>query len=152
MYKNNLLPQKDKWIAYGKTNSSKTENALLRHTLNHLLQLLDDDQSSCFPEEVYLTPPFTDKIRTGSIVKMNSIEQTFVVMNPACDLVIRDEGKCNTDRILIVAIDSQKSLFPGHPATGLSNSQRGNLRSAFKNNKSDYYHWLPKTDFLMGDS
>lgn len=146
----NLLPYKDKWVKYGVVDPSRTEKALLRHALSHLLQLLDDDGDRCFPEEVYLTPPLTDKTRTGSIVKKKSTEQRFVVMNPACDLVIRDNGECNTDRILIVEIDSQASLFPGHPATGLSNRQKKELEEAFRNNKSAYYHWLPKTDFFEG--
>lgn len=146
----NLLPYKDKWVSYGETDSSRTEKALLRHALSHLLQLLDDDGDRCFPEEVYLTPPLTDKIRTGSVVKVKSCEQRFVVMNPACDLVIRDNGECNTDRILIVEIDSQTSLFPGHPATGLSNNQKKDLEKAYRNNKSAYYHWLPRTDFFEG--
>lgn len=146
----NLLPQKDKWMAYGEQDSPRTEKALLRHALSHLLQLLDDDGDRCFPEEVYLTPPLTDKIRTGSVVKEKSSDQKFVVMNPACDLVIRDNGECNTDRILIVEIDSQNSLFPGHPATGLSNSQKKDLEKAYRNNKSAYYHWLPRTDFFEG--
>jgi CheY-like chemotaxis protein len=150
VFRENLLPQKDKWVAYGETDSSRTEKALLRHALSHLLQLLDDDGDRCFPEEVYLTPPLTDKIRTGSVVKEKSGGQKFVVMNPACDLVIRENGECNTDRILIVEIDSQTSLFPGHPATGLSSSQKKDLEKAYKNNKSAYYHWLPKTDFFSG--
>lgn len=150
VFRENLLPQKNKWVAYGETDSSRTEKALLRHALSHLLQLLDDDGDRCFPEEVYLTPPLTDKIRTGSVVKEKSSNQKFVVMNPACDLVIRVNGECNTDRILIVEIDSQISLFPGHPATGLSKSQKKDLEKAYKNNKSAYYHWLPRTDFFEG--
>lgn len=150
VFRENLLPQRDKWVTHGETDSTRTEKALLRHALSHLLQLLDDDGDRCFPEEVYLAPPLTDKIRTGSIVKEKSSEQRFVVMNPACDLVIRDSGECNTDRILIVEIDSQASLFPSHPATGLSNSQKKDLEKAFRNNKSAYYHWLPKTDFFEG--
>ena len=150
VFRENLLPQKDKWVAYGETDSPRTENALLRHALSHLLQLLDDDGDRCFPEEVYLTPPFNDTVRTGSVVKEKSSEQRFVVMNPACDLVIRDAGECNTDRILIVEIDSQTSLFPGHQSTGLNNSQKKDLEKAYRNNKSAYYHWLPKTDFFQG--
>jgi len=150
VFRQNLLPQRDKWVAYGVVDPSRTEKALLRHALSHLLQLLDDDRDRCFPEEVYLTPPLTDKIRTGSIVKEKSSELRFVVLNPACDLVIRDTGECNTDRILIVEIDSQASLFPSHPATGLSNNQKKDLEKAFKNNKSAYYHWLPRTDFFGG--
>lgn len=152
VFRNNLVPEKyrKKWVEYGGKDSSRTEKALLRHALNHLLQLLDDDGDRSFPEEVYLTPPLTEKIRTGSVVKEKSSDQRFVVMNPACDLVIRDNGECNTDRILIVEIDSQTSLFPGHPATGLSNSQKKDLEKAYRNNKSAYYHWLPRTDFFEG--
>lgn len=150
VFRENLLPQREKWVEYGKNDSYKTENALLRYALNHLLQLLNDDGVSCFPEEMYLHPPLTNNVCTGSIVKEKSKERKVVVMSPACDLVIRDGGRCNTDRILIVEIDSQASLFPDHPATGLSNNQKKDLEKAFKNNKSSYYHWLPKTGFFEG--
>ncbi|NTW70053.1 MAG: response regulator [Chlorobiaceae bacterium] len=146
----NLLPQRDKWVGYGETDSSKTEKALLRYAVSHLLQLLDDDGDRCFPEEVYLNPPLTEKIRTGSVVKEKNNDLRFVVMNPTCDLVIRRNGTCNTDRILIVEIDLQSELFPGYPTNGLSKSQKSDLEKAFRNNKSAYYHWLPKTDFFEG--
>lgn len=150
VFHQNLLPQREKWVKYGKANSFRTEKALLRYALSHLLQLLDDDGDRCYPEEVYLTPPLTDKIRTGSVVKEKNRGHEFVVMNPACDLVIREEDKCKTDRILIVEIDSQTSLFPGCPATNLSENYKKKLERAYKNNKSAYYHWLPKTDFFSG--
>lgn len=150
VFRENLLPQRDKWVAYGEIDSTRTEKALLRYALSHLLQLLDDDGDRCFPEEVYLTPPLTDKIRTGSVVKEQNSEQRFVVMNPACDLVIRDNGECNTDRILIMGIDSQTSLFPGHPVSDLSKSQKKDLEKAYRNNKAAYYHWLPRTEFFEG--
>lgn len=150
VFRENLLPQIDKWVAYGETDSLRTEKALLRHALSHLLQLLDDDGDRCFPEEVYLNPPLTDKIRTGSVVKERGSAQRFVVMNPACDLVIRDNGECNTDRILIVEIDLQSELFSEYPVSGLSNNQKSILEKAFRNTKSAYYHWLPKTDFFEG--
>ena len=150
VFRKNLLPQLDKWVEYGEKNSSRTEKALLRHALNHLLQLLDDNGECCFPEEFYLAPPLADKIWTGSIVKEKSSGQMFVVMNPACDLVIRNDGKHNTDRILIVEIDSQKSLFPNHPSTGLSKNNKKDLEKAYRNNKSAYYHWLPRIDTFEG--
>jgi len=146
----NILPQKDKWVEYGGTDSSRTEKALLRHILSHLLQLLDEDGDHHFPEEVYLAPPFTDKIQTGSIVKEKNGDQWFAVMSPACDLVVRENGKCNTDRILVVEIDLKTALFPDFPETDFSNSQKKELEKAFKNTKATYYHWLPKTDFFAG--
>lgn len=146
----NLLPQIDKWIHYGEDDSSRTEKALLRHTLNHLLQLLDDDADSCFPEEVYLYPPLNDDIRTGSLVKEKESGKWFAVMSPACDLVVREDGSRNTDRILIVEVDLGTTLFPWFDDTNLSKTRKGELRRAFGNNKSAYHHWLPKTDFFEG--
>ena len=146
----NLLPQIDKWIHYGEDDSSRTEKALLRHTLNHLLQLLDDDADSCFPEEVYLHPPLNDDIRTGSLVKEKESGKWFAVMSPACDLVVREDGSRNTDRILIVEVDLGTTLFPWFDDTNLSNTRKGELKRAFGNNKSAYHHWLPKTDFFEG--
>jgi len=152
VFRKNLMPEiyRNRWTEYGRTDSARTEKALLRHALSHLFQLVNNDGERCFPEEVYLVPPLTDQIHTGSIVKEKSSNQWFVVLNPACDLVIREGGECNTDRILIIEIDLQTSLFPNHPATGLSRSQKNDLEKAFNNKKSAYYHWLPKTDFFNG--
>lgn len=151
VFRENLLPQKDKWVAYGETDSSRTEKALLRHALSHLLQLLDDDRDRCFPEEVYLTPPLTDKIRTGSVVNEKTSDQRFVVMNPACDLVIRDNGNCKTDRILLVEIEKEDDVV-GLALDGIqkADKKKSKLRTLFGNNHTDYYHWLPKTDFFSG--
>ena len=150
VFLNNLLPQINEWIKYGKTDSSRTEKALLRHTLNHLIQLIDDDADSCFPEEVYLFPPLTKEFRTGSIVQEKKSGKWFAVLNPACDIAVREDGSRNTDRILVVGIDYITELFPWSNDTDLSNSQKGQLKQAFGNNKSAYYHWLPKTNFFEG--
>jgi len=48
------MPQKETWVAYGEKDAIRTEKALLRHTLNHLLQILDDEVDNCFPEELYI--------------------------------------------------------------------------------------------------
>ena len=50
----NLLPQIKTWISYAETEPERTEKALLRYTLNHLFQLLEENEERCFPEEVYL--------------------------------------------------------------------------------------------------
>lgn len=151
VFRENLLPQRNKWVEYGKTDPSRTEKALLRHALSHLLQLLNDDGDRCFPEEVYLTPPLTDKIQTGSVVKKRNSEQRFVVMNPACDLVIHRNGNCKTDHILLVQIEKEADIVD----TALNGIQRRDkkkdkLKSLFCNNYTAYYHWLPKTDFFCG--
>ena len=137
----NLLPQIGTWISYAETDSGRTEKALLRYTLNHLFQLLEDDQERCFPEEFYLCPPALDRITTGSMVKIDN--QWFMVLSPACDLVPRGEnGVRNTDDILLVEIESVDKVLSG-------SKSKGRVRELCTN-KRDYYHWLPETDFFEG--
>lgn len=137
----NLRPQIKKWISYGETDSERTEEALLRYTLNHLFQLLENDQERCFPEEFYLCPPALDRITTGSIVKTD--EQSFVVLTPACDLVPRGEnGESNTDHILLTEIESVDEVLG-------SNKSKGKVTELCRN-RHQYYHWLPKTEFFEG--
>ena len=137
----NLLPQIKRWISYGETDPERTEKALLRYTLNHLIQLLEEDEEDCFPEEVYLYPSVLDRMTTGSMVKTD--DQWFVVLSPACDLVPRGENDVlNTDCILLVEIESVEQVLGG------SNS-KGKVRELCTNRRT-YYHWLPKTDFFQG--
>ena len=145
VYHKNLLPQIETWISYGKaykeTDPKRTERDLLRYTLNHLLQLLEEDEEDCFREEVYLYPSVLDRITTGSMVKID--DQWFVVLNPACDLVPRGEnGVRNTDYILLVEIESVDKVLAG-------SKSKGRVRELCTN-KRDYYHWLPETDFFEG--
>ncbi len=137
----NLLPQIKKWISYGEIDPERTEKALLRYALNHLFQLLEDDEERCFPEEFYLYPPTLDRITTGSIVKMD--EQSFVVLTPACDLVPRGQnGEPNTNHILLTEIESVDQVLGG--------SKSKSKITELCRNRLQYYHWLPKTDFFEG--
>ena len=125
----NLLPQRATWIAHGKTNSDETEKALLRYTINHLIQQLDEDCKEYFPEEFYLSS-LKNGIQTGSIVQEKETGATnyFVILTPSCDLFVR-KGKSKTDTYLLVKI--------------------GNLEVG---NKALYYHELPKTKLFPGGS
>ena len=147
----NLLPQIETWVSYGETDSERTEKALLRYALNHLFQLLEEGDESCFPEEVYLSPPLLDAITTGSIVKEKTCDQPFVILSPACDLVIRQNGEFKTDRILLVEIEAENDIV-NDALDGIrrQRSREDKLKAVFNNNHTDYYHWLPKTDFFDG--
>ena len=151
VFLNNLLPQRETWISYGKEDSERTEKALLRYALNHLLQLLEEDEERCFPEEVYLYPPLLTQITTGSIVKEGTNGQQFVVLSPACDLVLRKNGDFKTDRILLVEIEREDDIV-SKALEEIRNKRkkRDKLRTVFGNNHTAYYHWLPKTSFFDG--
>ena len=147
----NLLPQIETWVSYGETDPERTEKALLRYTLNHLFQLLEEGEENCFPEEVYLSPPLSDNITTGSIIKEKTGEQLFVILSPACDLVIRRNGDFKTDRILLVEIEAENDIV-NDALAGIKQkrSRENKLKAVFNNNHTDYYHWLPKVDFFDG--
>ena len=148
----NLKPNRQSWISYANEGENeedrresvkRTQNALLRYTLNHLLQLLDENEEHCFPEEFYLHPPASEEITTGSIVKEKTSDQPFVVLNPACDLVPRGEnGLLNTDYILLVEIERVDEVLEG--------SKSKSKVTELCRNKRNHYHWLPETHFFDG--
>ena len=152
VFKKNIFPQIDKWIEHSKQDEQdKTQRALMRYTLSHLYHLLDDGQECFFPEEFYLYPPMLEGITTGSIVKENASNQSFVVLSPACDLVIRKDGEYKTDWILLVEIESENDVV-NDELDGITKkrSKENRIRDVFNNNHKDYYHWLPETDFFEG--
>lgn len=148
---NNILPHRSPWIEYAKEDSEKTEKSLLRHTINHLLQLIDDDQDAFFPEEVYIHPKQTTEIKPGEIVRKKEDNSFHIILNPACDLAVRSGGCFKTDQILIVEIEDEVSVTTD--ATNQINKpdrKTKKLQELFKNNHTNYYHWLPRTDFFDG--
>ena len=148
---NSLMPQIESWTTYAATNPDGTEKALLRYTLNHLIQLIDEDIEHCFPEEFYLYPSPTDDICTGSVVVERDSGSRFVVMNPSCDLVVRSNGRRKTDMILVVEVVQPSELLDWFNHQGnyiLSNKKRGELGRALRNSFADCYHCLPRTGFF----
>jgi hypothetical protein len=157
-----LLPNIDGWMAYV-SNGKDTEKALLRFTINHLLELLDDEINSCFPEEMYIFPPVSDQIRTGSIVNAEGTDLYYVVLSPACDLVLH-QGNMKTNRILICDIEkrdmeqivkarknSQIEIIDSDEQQLREEKERKKataedfLTRLTNNSYSNYYHYLPKT-------
>ena len=153
VFEKNLLPQLETWKKYGRENSLRTENALLRYTLNHMFQLLlDEDKDEFFPEEVYLFPPLVGGFHTGSIVEDKNLKDAFfIIMNPACDLIVRDNGEPKTDQILLVEIEKEQDVV-NQAVSEINNtkSKKKRLKQVFGNNFTDYHHWLPRTDFFNG--
>lgn len=144
VFLNNLQQHLQTWISYGKEDSERTEKALLRYALNHLLQLLEEEgersfPEQVFPEEVYLCPPVLDRITTGSIVA--SDDKWFAVLNPACDLIPRNDKFKPGHRILLVKIEREDEIV-------------GKVKSSsfkqLRDNRLSYYHWLPRTEFFEG--
>ncbi len=144
-------PQLAAWIQYGKADPARTEKALLRFTLNHLMQLLEDDEADCFPEEVYLYPPLYEGLKSGSIVKQKEGDGLRIILNPACDLVVRASGQFNTDKILLIEIDDGPKVYE-HVLKKIEcvEEKRDKMQAILKNRHTLYHHWLPRTNFFPG--
>ncbi|OEU42600.1 hypothetical protein BGV40_08730 [Methanosarcina sp. Ant1] len=104
---NNIYPQLDSWESHV-GDGGNVEKALLRFTLNHLLELLNDDSDACYPEEMYISPPIDPLLKTGSIVQGKQSPDYYVVLSPACDLAIHN-GNLKTDRILVCLIEKNNT-------------------------------------------
>ena len=143
VFLNNLLPTLDAWIGYGRADAERTERALLRYALGHLVADLDGDETPSYPEEVYLAPPLERALTTGSLVKRKDNGTCHVVMTPACDLVLRD-GRPNVDSIILAEIVPEETV---HDSLNANSRRRKNLK---RNNDKYCYHWLPSSKVADG--
>ena len=139
----NLLPTLDAWIGYGQKDAQRTEKALLRYALGHLVADLDGDETPSYPEEVYLAPPLDKTLTTGSLVKRKADGGSHVVMTPACDLVLRD-GKPNVDSIILAEVVPEATVYAA------LKMDAGRMRKLKGNNDKYCYHWLPKSQIAGG--
>ena len=150
-----LIFQREEWIEYGRKDPSKTEKVLLRHILSHITQTIDRSEEDYFPEEFYLSPPFTEYVQTGSIVfcdlDLHNSKKFYVVMNPACDLVVRRGGEFKTDRLFLVKIESTKKIIRKTLNSSPSQDKNvDNVRGLLQNKRNLYYHWLPPVSGFCG--
>ena len=164
---NHILPQIDSWISHVERGED-TEKALLRFTINHLLEFLNDDSDSCIPEEMYITPPVSTQIKTGSIVQKKESDDYYIVLSPACDLAIH-KGSIKTNRILVCLIEThnisllrsaKKNILleisedDDGPIKDEKNRKIRNAKHFLtqlpQNNYSNYYHYLPQTVSFEG--
>jgi len=147
----NILPHKSPWIGYARTAPIETERAMLRHVINHLLQLLDDDDDKFYPEEFLISPPLKTGVRTGSVAKKIGTEQFFVVLSPACDLIIRQNGRMKTEHLLLAEIDSLHDIIRPK-LEGITSIEKKHkaLTGIFSSHLSGNYHWIPETSATHG--
>lgn len=143
VYKNNILTQKDAWKVYGQEDADQSEKALMRHVLNHLVHMVDLDEESCVAEEFYIFPPMNRVFRTGSIVKSKADNSLHAIMNPACDLAVREDGQFKARNITLCRAKTLEECAEQEPKTAAQLKQ-----SLFPLNKRNCYHSLPGTSFF----
>jgi ActR/RegA family two-component response regulator len=150
VFKSNLLSQKEAWKRYGQEDPKKSEKALMRHVMNHLISMVDMDEESCVPEEFYIHPPVDDTTRTGSVVQSKQNEDYYAVLTPLCDLTTRANGEINARKLMLCRIASFEDCVSELPPAKQNNKGRSALSDNLERNNKGSYHFLPKTEFFKG--
>lgn len=145
---NNLYPKIDTWEKLHDSGVD-TETILLRYAIAHIHELLDDNMPVYSTEEVYIKPPLTNRIRTGSILKNKNDELYYIVLSPPCDLAIHN-GNMKTDRVMLCEIDDYKSVSRSAVGDTAAPKRKKALLPTIKNNTKEYYHWLPQNSIFEG--
>ncbi len=133
---NHLSNDLDTWIKHNNPNN------LLRYILSHFQEHLDINLKGEFDEyhpfEVYIKPPIKINLHTGDLIKYNG--EFFVVLTPACDIIIQSDGKRNADNIIIV-----KAQNFDYKTTCLNkkNELDKNKISKYVKNSNARFHYLP---------
>lgn len=145
----NLYPQINLWKRK-KEQGTETEKVLLRYVISHIQELIDDEIPAYVTEEMYISPPINEDIKTGSIIKSKNDGSYCIVLSPPCDLAIH-KGKMKTDSILICEIEPQEkvnSVIVDEVKKEAKKVQK--IASALNNNYTPYYHWLPQNTLFAG--
>lgn len=145
----NLYPQINMWQRL-KEEGYETEKILLRFAISHIQELLDYEVPKYVTQEMYIKPPITEEIKTGSVIKNKEDNLYYVVLSPPCDLAIHD-GKMKTDTIMICKIEPLEDISREVIGEASTFSKRTKcLKKAITNSYTEYYHWLPQNDLFVG--
>lgn len=157
IFTDNILPYIDIWKNYVKEGFS-TEDALMRHTINCMMEILDDSDESFFSEEMYIFPPVSKDYQTGSIIMSKSNETNYMIISPACDMVYRG-GSPKTESIQIVEIDSRhnsnvRRFINVVKSTDKNQDEKDSAKriitNIVRNNHMGNYHYLPPINCFDG--
>lgn len=162
---NSIHSNMDSWIKHTAHYKRKglpdfVHKSLLRHTLSHLNELINDDVSQALPNEVYISPIADAQIRTGAIVKAADDAAQYVVMNPACELA-NDKYEtiilCLIDQnfeplegaIVDAAVDLDKTSGSYEKDLKRKNKASSIIHSIIRNNAGSHLHYLPPSGALF---
>jgi hypothetical protein len=133
---NHLSKDLDIWIKHNNPNN------LLRYILSHFQEHLEINLQGDFEEyhpfEVYIKPPIKMNLHTGDLIKYNN--EHYVILTPACDIVIQCDGSRNADNIIIV-----KALNFDYKTNCLNKNKEldKNKISKYVKNSNARFHYLP---------
>jgi len=146
---NHLSNSMDLWVNDLTRSPEEKEKSLLRYTISHMQEYIDEGIEKYHPSEFYITEPIKSNIFTGDIVTYES--NRYLVLTPSCDIVLRKDGNRNANRILFCKILALNNVIKNYSLlnsdTSANNDNRKRLNSFIVNNKQNY-HFIPKSNSL----
>lgn len=141
------------WQDQQELDQSELEKIIVRYTLSHLNENLKRNEIGDFqehhPSEFYIYPPINEELFTGDIVKIG--QAAYVVLNPACDMVIRNfsqyknQGQSPIRKakylLLCKIVTLEEALGKSH--LNEDNQLTGAAKNIIKN-KTDRFHFIPR--------
>ncbi|MCL9805026.1 response regulator [Flavobacterium amniphilum] len=146
---NHLSNSMENWIKDDSRSPEEKQKSLLRYTLMHMQEYIDEDIEKYHPSEFYITEPIKKNIFTGDIVTYDG--NRYIVLTPSCDIVIREDGSRNTTMILLVQIRSLNDVVKNFDSLNSGTSEKNDNRvrlNSFIENKKQNYHFIPKTNIV----
>ncbi|MCU0287406.1 MAG: hypothetical protein MUF15_13560 [Acidobacteria bacterium] len=123
-----------------------TKKVLMRYTLTHLFEYLSEGDTTSsefyYEGEMYMLPAINDNLATGVLLKDKASNEFFIILTPACDMVIRKNGSRKAEKIMLVQIEGIESIS--------QNKNGKDIEKLFKNNSSLNYHFLPPIKKFVG--
>jgi len=146
---NHMSNSMDLWINDVTRTPEEKENSLLRYTLLHMQEHIDEALEKYHPSEFYITKPIKKNLFTGDIVELE--KNRFLILTPSCDIVLRPDGNRNADFILFCKIKPLDGLVKNYELlkhdTLSKNGNRIRITNFFEN-KNQKYHFIPKAESL----
>lgn len=146
---NHLSNSMELWIKDKTRSPEEKQKSLLRYTLSHMQEYIDEEIAKYHPSEFYITAPIKSNLFTGDIITFQG--DKFIVLTPSCDIIKREDGSRNANRILFCRIINLTENIENYEQlksdTGEKNKNRLRLNS-YVENKKQHYHFAPKSNHI----
>jgi CheY-like chemotaxis protein len=148
---NHLSNSMGNWIDDNSRSPEEKQKSLLRYTLMHMQEYIDEDIEKYHPSEFYITEPIKKNIFTGDIVSFKNGDR-FIILTPSCDIVLREDHTRNTKLILFCKIKNLNNEIKNFDklslTTGNSNDDKKRLFRFIENSSTQNFHFIPKSNSL----
>lgn len=122
------------------------EKSLLRYTILHMHEYLDDEIEKYHPSEFYIAKPIKKDISTGDIISAG--KERFLLITPSCDMVLRENDIRNADFVHFIKIKDLSEVVKNYNRLNVTTSSTNDDRKRLTNyieNKNQRYHFIPNT-------